>query len=134
MPRPDPARPREGQTALFGADPAAAAPVGRHSAATARALDAARAAGLVETIDEALLTTITAGAWALDTFERQNQPYGPAKLIEPMVSAIREARLTPDSRMTTVDDSIKELLHDLAQADDTEVPHTAEPDPSDARG
>ncbi|QFG13031.1 terminase small subunit [Gordonia phage Schiebs] len=134
MPRPDPRAPREGQAALFGADPATPPP-GRHSAAVERALGAARDAGLVDDVDEALLTIVTAGAWSLDTFERQNQPYGPAKLIEPMVNALREARLTPDARQTSVDDSIKELLGDLASADDgpTPVSHAEESEPTDAR-
>src|SRR5699024_6721059 len=84
MPRPDPNRPRDGQSALFGADPQEHAPVGRHETAMQAALDAARTRGIVEDVDEALLTTVLAAGRSLDTFERQNQPYGPAKLIEPL--------------------------------------------------
>ena len=68
-----------------------------------------------------LASTLMAGAWALDAFEAQNKPYGPTKLIDQLVAALREARLTPDSRGDATDDAIQELLADLGAADDEQV-------------
>ena len=131
MPRPDPKEPGPGQDALFEATAEKREGQvlrGRHSAAVDRALDAARAAELIGSVDEAAATLLRAGAWSLDAFEAQNKPYGPAKLIDPMVAALREARMTPDSRQTDTDDEIKDLLHALAQPDDAnaEIPHAAD--------
>ena len=64
-------------------------------------------------MDEGLETVLRAGAWALDSFESQNKPYGPTKIIDQMVAALREARMTPESRDVATDDEIKDLLHGL---------------------
>ncbi|WP_147291502.1 hypothetical protein [Corynebacterium senegalense] len=89
---------------------------GRHSEAIDRAIAAAKANDLLDDVDDALLTVLRAGGWALDSFESQNKPYGPSKVIDPLVNALREAHLTPDSRAESTDESIKELLHDLGTA------------------
>lgn len=126
MARPDPRRPREGQTELFEAVAVQRPDMvlrGRHSDAMDRAVTAARDQGALDTVDDGLVTVLRAGAWSLDAFEKQNKPYGPSKIIGEMVEALREARMTPDSRAEATDDSIKELLHDLAVPDDAEVPH-----------
>lgn len=116
MPRPDPRRPRAGQSALFEAE-AIKAPDkvlrGRHSEAMDRAVEAAREQGALDEVDDGLITVLRASAWSLDAFEKQNKPYGPSKIIDPLVNALREARMTPDSRAAATDDSIKELLSDL---------------------
>lgn len=129
MPRPDPKRPREGQDALFDTV-AVQLPDkvlrGRHSEAVDRAIAAAAAQGAVDDVDDALLTVVRAGAWALDAFEAQNKPYGPSKILDPMVAALREARMTPDSRVAATDDSIKELLSELATPDTSSAPHAEE--------
>ena len=121
MPRPDPRRPREGQQDLF--EPLAvhrpdSVPRGRHSEAMDRAIAAGREAGQLDDLDDGLATVLRAGATALDMLEAQNKPYGPAKLLDPMVAALREARMTPDSRQTDTDDNIKDLLDELARPDD----------------
>lgn len=128
MPRPDPRAPREGQSALFGPDPGQAPPIGRHSQAMDAAIDAAKTAELVGEVDQGLMTVLRAAAWSLDTFERQNQPYGPAKLLDPLVNALDRAHMTPESRGTDTDDNIRQLLADLASADndDAPVPHPSE--------
>lgn len=117
MPRPDPNRPRAGQESLFEAE-AVKRPDqvlrGRHSDAMDRAIAAARSGDLLDDVDDGLLTVLRSAAWSLDSFEAQNKPYGPSKLLDPLVNALREAHLTPDSRAEATDDSIKELLHDLA--------------------
>jgi len=131
MPRPDPRRPREGQNSLFEQEavkPPDQVLRGRHADAMDHAIDAARDQGALDDVDDGLLTVLRASAWSLDSFEKQNKPYGPSKLIDPLVNALREARLTPDSRAAATDDSIKELLHDLAlpddaPADDAETSH-----------
>ena len=124
MPRPDPRRPHEGQESLFETE-AVKQPDkvlrGRHSEAIDRAISAARGNDLLDDVDAALLTVIRAGGWALDSFESQNKPYGPSKMIEPLVNALREAHLTPDSRAESTDDAIKELLHDLGTADTSDA-------------
>lgn len=117
MPRPNPHRPRAGQLGLFE-DTAAAEPDkvlrGRHSEAMDRALLDARAQGALAPVDEGLETVLRAGAWALDAFEAQNKPYGPSKIIDQMVNALREAHLTPDSRAVAADAEVAQLLQELA--------------------
>ncbi|AEX42486.1 hypothetical protein [Corynebacterium diphtheriae] len=132
MPRPDPKRPREGQIGLFESE-AVQEPGkvlrGRHSDAMDRSIAAAKAADLVDEIDDGILTVLRSGAWALDALESQNKPYGPAKLIDPLINALREARLTPDSRAVATDDAINQLMTELTSDDEptdptTSVPHT----------
>ncbi|MCT1804393.1 hypothetical protein M3B20_01410 [Corynebacterium sanguinis] len=119
MPRPDPKRPREGQLGLFESEAVKQPDMvlrGRHSAAMDRAITAATDRDLLDDVDEGILTVLRAAAWSLDSFESQNKPYGPSKLIDPLVNALREAHLTPDSRAESTDEAIKELLHDLGTA------------------
>ena len=77
-------------------------------------------------MDEGLATVLMSGAWALDKFEAHGQAYGPSKTIQPMVEALREARMTPDARQTTTDDNIQELVRDLAAADAVDPESTGE--------
>lgn len=133
MPRPDPRAPKAGQTAMFGPEIDQTIPPGRHSEAMARAIGAAQDAELVAAADEGLLTVLRAGAWALDTFERQNQPYGPSKLLDPLVNALTQAHMTPESRGTDTDANIAALLADLGKADPGPVSHAEESEPSDTR-
>ena len=126
MPRPDPRRPREGQESLFPPPTSKDDMLlnsGRHQVAFNEALDRAYQSGHLAETDGALASTLMAGAWALDAFEAQNKPYGPTKLIDQLVNALREARLTPDSRGDATDDAIQALLADLAAADDEEITH-----------
>lgn len=121
MPRPDPMRPRKGQESLFEDLPVAMPDKvirGRHGEAMDRALDAARERGALDEIDDGIATVLRAGATALDMLESQNRPYGPAKLIDPMINALREAHLTPESRGGETDDAITQLLDDMARIDD----------------
>lgn len=124
MPRPDPRRPRENQAALFAAPPtnkdAVLADQGRHSQAFRAAIRAANEAGHLEEIDGALASSLIAAAWSLDQFEAQNKPYGSTKLLQPIVEALREARMTPDSRQTETEDHIAELVADLGRAEAAE--------------
>lgn len=97
---------------------------GRHTESMNKALDAARAADMVDDIDDGLATMLRAGAWALDEMEATGSQYGPAKIISPMIEALREAHMTPDSRQMAADDAVTELLREFAEDDsDTEVPH-----------
>lgn len=122
MPRPDPRRPRAGQLGIFE-EQAVKEPDqvlrGRHSEAMDRALMAAQDQDALSAIDEGLQTVLRAGAWSLDVFESQNKPYGPTKIIDGMVAALREARMTPDSRDVATDDEIKDLLHELGPSNPT---------------
>lgn len=121
MPRPDPRRPRIGQLGIFEDLPHEEPDKvlrGRHSDAMDAAIMAARDQGAVDDVDAGILTVLRAGAWALDLMERRNQSYGPAKLIDPMLNALREARLTPDSRAAAADDAITDLISRLGQPDD----------------
>lgn len=137
MPRPDPRAPRDGQESMFEALPTSQPGQvlrGRHSAAVDAALAAARDAELIGAPDDALATFVRSAAWAVDAFEAQNKPYGPAKLLQPVTDALRELRMTPDSRQTETDDSIKDLLHELAQADSgAEASHPEDTEPADVR-
>lgn len=114
MPRPDPRSPGEGQADLFGAAPVASPIDGRHSQAVSRAMDAAASAQLIRPEDEAMVTVVRSAAWALDAFEKQNKPYGPSKLLPAVTEALRELRMTPDSRQTETDTKLMELLDGLA--------------------
>ena len=97
---------------------------GRHTESMNKALDAARVADMVDDIDDGLATVLRAGAWALDEMEATGSQYGPAKVIGPMIEALREAHMTPDSRQMAADDAVTELLREFAEDDsDTEVPH-----------
>lgn len=129
MPRLDPRRPRAGQQELFE-PPTTKESMdidgGRHSRAMATALETARTSDLIDPVDEGLATVLMSGAWALDKFEAQGQSYGPSKTIQPMVEALREARMTPDARQTTTDDNIQELVRDLAAADAVDPDSTGE--------
>ena len=143
MPRPDPRRPREGQESLFPA-PTTRDDIrlntGRHQLAFNDALNSAYDQGHITDLDGALASTLMAGAWALDAFEAQNKPYGPTKILDQMVNALREARMTPDSRGDATDEALQELLAGLADPDDeageevnddasaTALPHTAQPE------
>nr|DAI73900.1 MAG TPA: hypothetical protein [Caudoviricetes sp.] len=120
MPRPNPYRPREGQYSLMP-EPSTRDDVrdnrGRHSAAFAAALDRAYDDGIIGEADGALASTLLAGAWALDSFEAQNKPYGPSKTIDPILAALRAAQMTPDSRADDTDENIEALLQELAAPD-----------------
>lgn len=131
MPRPDPRRPRDGQIDLFEDVPIKRPDKllrGRHSDAMDIAIDAARARDLVDDVDLGLLTVLRSGAWALDALEASDHHYGPAKIITPMVDALREARMTPESRQAASDDAVTQLLEELNADDDTSAPH-----PTDTR-
>lgn len=129
MPRLNPRRPREGQGSLFEpptTNDSLEVDGGRHSNAMAGALEAARESDLIGEIDEGLATVLMSGAWSLDKFEAAGQSYGPSKAIQPMVEALREARMTPDSRQTQTEDKIEQLVRDLADAEATDPESTGE--------
>lgn len=122
MPRPDPNRPREGQMELFEDTPYKMRDKllrGRHSRAMDTAIHAAEERDLVDDIDKGLLTVLRSGAWALDSLEASSHHYGTAKLITPMVDALREARMTPESRQVASDDAVAALLEELNDDDAT---------------
>lgn len=125
MPRPDPKRPREGQLGLFEKQAIKEPDMvlrGRHSEAMDRALAAAQDQDAIAEIDEGLQTVLRAGAWSLDSFEAQNKPYGPTKIIDQLVGALREARMTPDSRDVATDDEIKDILNALGPTAPSDSP------------
>lgn len=130
MPRPDPHRPREGQEALF-APPTTSDDMlvnrGRHANAMGAALARARADGLLSEVDSGLATVLLSGAWALDSFEAQNKPYGPSKMIQPMLEALQAAGMTPDARGTQTDDHIQELLERMNAAAMEDDRHVSDP-------
>ncbi|WP_228781489.1 hypothetical protein [Nocardia cyriacigeorgica] len=99
---------------------------GRHSAAVERAISAERADGTLTDRDDAALALVRAGAWALDCFEAQNKPYGPAKLVNPILDALKELRMTPETRAAAQTDALEELLRDLATPAPAPVRHTAQ--------
>lgn len=136
MPRPNPRRPRDGQDSLFP-EPTTKDDMrlnsGRHQLAFNDALDKAFDDGHITEVDGALASTLLAGAWALDAFESQNKPYGPTKILDQMVNALREARMTPDSRGDDTDAALADLLNGLGAPDggddddsETPLPHGAQ--------
>lgn len=128
MGRPDPRAPGDNQGDLFENVPIYRENKlvrGRHSDAMDSAIAAARDSAIVDTIDDGLLTVLRAGAWALDSLEAQNRPYGPAKILNPLVDALREAHMTPDSRAAATNDAVSQLIEELSRDDDPTTPHTA---------
>lgn len=124
MPRPDPRRPREGQEALFPAPTTGddmRLGTARHQAAFHDALNEAYDRGTMDAMDGALASTLMAGAWALDSFEAQNKPYGPSKLIDPILNALRAACMTPDTRPDDGQDTLAELLREISAPDEVDV-------------
>lgn len=124
MPRPNPRRPREGQDALFPAPTTSddmRLGTARHQAAFHAALDEAHDRGEIDAMDGALASTLMAGAWALDSFEAQNKPYGPSKIIDPILNALRAAHMTPDTRVSDTEDKISALLEEIATPDGVEA-------------
>lgn len=136
MARPDPRRPRDGQAPLFDGETLPAAVPGkitrgRHSEAIDRAFAAATEADLLRPEHEALQTIVRSTGWALDCFEQQNKPYGPAKLVPAAVEALRELKLTPAAQEDETDDKLRELLDAIGTPDPgTEVPHATDAGPS----
>lgn len=129
MPRQDPHAPKAGQAPLF--DPPTSkdsqrSDGGRHTRAMAGAIGAARAGGFIDAIDDGLATVLLHGAWSLDTFEAQNKPYGGGKTIPAIVEALREARMTPESRQTETEDRIADLVAELGTAEDDDETLRAE--------
>lgn len=92
---------------------------GRHTESMNKALAAAREHDLVDDIDDGLTAVLRAGAWALDEMEATGSQYGPSKLIGPMLEALREAHMTPDSRQLAADDAVTQLLREFADDDDS---------------
>ncbi|MFC4127396.1 hypothetical protein [Nocardia rhizosphaerae] len=120
MPRRHSRDPEQGQESLLPEMPANAVVrtrPGRHSEAVERAIDAERNDGTLDDRDDAALSLVRAGAWALDALEAQNKPYGPSKLINPILDALKELRMTPETRATAQDDQVQELLRELATPD-----------------
>lgn len=87
---------------------------GRHAKAVETAIAAERKDGALTDGDEAALSLVRAGAWALDCFEAQNKPYGPAKLLDPILAALKELRMTPETRAAGSADRMEEFLRELA--------------------
>lgn len=118
MPRRDSNAPEQGQESMFpelpNDDAVIRTPEGRHSAAVERAIKAERDRQALTDADDAALALVRAGAWALDTFEAQNKPYGPAKLTNPILDVLVQLRMTPETRAAADNGAIEELLRDLA--------------------
>ena len=128
MPRPDPNAPKAGQlgmelgvTEQTGERRAGEVLRGRHSKVIDNAISEAFDAGILTSVDGGVAAALRLGFWAGDSFETNNMPYGPAKLLPALTEALREAHMTPDSRQTDVDGEIAALLTDLATVD-TEAP------------
>ncbi|MCP2281074.1 hypothetical protein [Nocardia amikacinitolerans] len=121
MPRRHSKSPDQGQDSMFPDLPSTDAVVrtehGRHSKAVETAIEAARKDQALVDADEAALSLVRAGAWALDTFEAQNKPYGPSKLLGPVLDALKELRMTPETRASAQSDTLEELLRELATPD-----------------
>lgn len=123
MPRPDPKAPGQDQGALFAAETALPRHRhGRHSEAIEKALTAERNADRLGDSDEAAATLLRAVGWALDRFESENKPYGPAKLLPAGAEILRELRMTPDSRADATDNEMEVLLDALGTPTDAATP------------
>lgn len=119
MPKRADSAPDAGQTDMFpdlaGDGAVVRTARGRHAKAVEQAITAARSDELLGDADEAALALVRAGAWALDTFEAQNKPYGPSKIINPILDALKELRMTPETRAVAQDDTVSMLLRELAE-------------------
>lgn len=135
MPRPDPKAPRAGQDSLFDLSDAVAEKRagelrrGRISNDTDKALSAAVRLGLVRDVHLALVAVARHNAWAMDTFESENKPYGSAKVAPAQLEVLRELGLTPAAEQGG-DDAFAQLIAEMnaldTSNDDTPIPHAAD--------
>lgn len=88
----------------------------RHSEMLESAIDAAREAGLLETLDEALVSIARANARALDSAEALGKKGGYliANLTGPYREVLEQLRMTPKDRNTDADNDLAAALAALS--------------------
>lgn len=88
----------------------------RHSEMLEAAIDAARDAGLLETLDEALVSIARANARALDSAEALGKKGGYliANLTGPYREVLEQLRMTPKDRNTEADNDLSTALAALS--------------------
>lgn len=90
---------------------------GRHEKALDRAITAAHNRGLVEDLDEALVSLARASAWALDQAEADGKPYAVASISAPYRECLAALQLTPADRKGAADDALNAALAELGTLD-----------------
>ena len=90
---------------------------GRHEKALQKAIADARDRGVVETIDDGLISLAIANAAALDHAERGAKPAYPiAQITGGYLDVLRALAMTPEKRVTDADDELREALAELSAA------------------
>lgn len=64
--------------------------------------------------------------------ETSGHHYGPAKLVPAITEALRDAHMTPESRVTDTDTAIADLLRDLAAAEADDPDYQGHPEDGNA--
>ncbi|MDK4243408.1 class I SAM-dependent methyltransferase [Corynebacterium pseudodiphtheriticum] len=89
---------------------------GRHSEMLEKAIKSARVAGVIEEIDEAMLSIARANALALDAAEKSDKPYYPiAQLTGPYREVLEVLRMTPATRESEANDELNQALAELSR-------------------
>lgn len=97
--------------ALFDID----RPTGRHAAMLETAIEAAKQSGLLEAVDEGLISIARANALALDEAEASPKPYYPiAQLTGPYREVLEALQMTPETREAKANDELTQALRELS--------------------
>lgn len=89
---------------------------GRHSEMLEKAIDAARVSGVIEDIDEAMISIARANALGLDAAEKSDKPYyAIAQLTGPYREVLEALRMTPATRESEVNDELNLALAELSK-------------------
>lgn len=91
---------------------------GRHEKALQRAIEDAKARGVIEEVDDGLVSLALANATALDSAERSGKPAYPiAQITGGYLDVLRALAITPEGRVTDADAELRQALEDLGSAE-----------------
>ena len=94
-------------------------PQGRHEKAVLAAIESARQKQIVDETDGGLISLAIANASALDAAELINSPkaaYPIAQLTGGYLDVLRALAMTPEGRIDSADDELREAIADLGAA------------------
>lgn len=102
--------------ALFDVPGRMPSEAGRHERALRRAVDVARDRGVLEEIDDGLISLALANAAGLDAAERGKNPAYPiAQITGGYLDVLRSLAITPEGRVTQADDELTQALAELSK-------------------
>ncbi len=91
---------------------------GRHEKSLLRAIERAKERGVIEQVDDGLVSLALANAAALDSAERTNKPAYPiAQLTGGYLDVLRALAMTPEGRVSDADAELRDALEALGTAE-----------------